>query len=126
MNDPIKAVVLYLRSLPELSSVHVTGDMNTRQVGETTVYVEHNGGFRVLRDCEDRVDVVYEVYDLDRAKASQLALDVREFLFRLNDVTVGGLYSLGYDGDAMPDYEPDSASREHVYTGEVSLFYTAA
>jgi len=126
MNDPIKAVVLYLRSFPELSSVHVTGDMNTRQVGETTIYVEHNGGFRVLRDCEDRIDVVYEVYDLDRAKASQLAFDVRELLFQLCDVNTGGLYFLDYDEISMPDYEPDPASREHAYSGEVALFYTAA
>jgi len=126
MTDPIAAIVTYLRGLPELSSVRVTGDMNTREVGETTVYVEPTGGFRVLRDCEDRIDISYEVYAAERQDAVQLAFDLRELLFRLRDVEAGGLYFLDCYELSMPDYEPDPASREHVYSGEVACYYTAA
>jgi len=126
MTDPVAAVVTYLRGLSDLSSVHVTGDMNTREVGETTIYLEPTGGFRVLRDCEDRIDIAYEVYAAARDAAVQLAFDLRELLFRLRTVEVGGLYFLDCYELSMPDYEPDPASREHVYSGEVSFYYTAA
>jgi hypothetical protein len=121
------AVVEFLRSLPDLPPGSVTGDMTSREVGDPTVYVDHNGGFRVVRDSMDRVDIIYEVYDLDREKAAQLAFLVREhFLMDLRTLTVGDLYFLDSEDRTLPEYEPDSASREHVYSGEVSLFYVAA
>lgn len=124
MSDPIAAVVQYLRSLSDLPAGSVTGDMNARTVGDTTIYVEHSGGFRIVRDSMDRVDVAFEVYSLDREEAANLAFLVREhFLRDLRDVTVGSLHFLDAYGDVMPDYEPDSSSREHVYCGEVTLFY---
>lgn len=125
--DPIAAIVEFLRSLSDLPQGSVTGDMTSREVETTTIYVEHNGGFRQVRDCMDRVDVAYEVYDLDREKAAELAFLVREhFLTGLQGVTVGNLYFLDSHETHMPDYEPDSSSREHMYSGEVSLFYVEA
>ncbi|MEU5166794.1 hypothetical protein [Streptomyces mutomycini] len=122
--DPMKAVVAFLRSLPDLPPGSVTGDMNAREVGTTTVYVEHNGGFRMVRDKMDRLDVVYEVYDLDREKAAELAFLVRDhFLESAPNSVSGDLFFLDTLEISMPDYEPDAASREHVYCGEVSLFY---
>lgn len=126
MTDPIASVIQFLRGIPDLATVKVTGDLNSREVGDTTVYVDHNGGFRVLRDCEDRIDIAIEVYDLDREKAAQLAFNVRDYLFTLRDVTVGGIYFLDAHGDLIPSYEPDSNSREHMYSGEVTLYYVAA
>lgn len=127
MSDPIAAVVQYLRGLPDLPAGSVVGDMTSRTVGDTTIYVEHSGGFRVIRDSMDRVDVSYEVYSQDREEAGELAFLVREhFLRDLRDVTVGALHFLDAYGDVMPDYEPDSSSREHMYCGEVTLFYTTA
>jgi hypothetical protein len=126
MTDPIAAVVQYLRSLPDLPPGCVTGDMNSREVGDTTVYVEHNGGFRILRDCEDRIDIWYEVYHSDREQAASLAFLVREKFFALSDLVVGDVYFLDYNELSMPDYEPDPSSREHAYSGEVSLFYQSA
>ncbi|MEU9258979.1 hypothetical protein AB0D68_10880 [Streptomyces sp. NPDC048212] len=122
--DPMKAVVQFLRTLIDLPPGNVTGSLKTREVGSTTVYVEHNGGFRMVRDCMDRLDVVYEVYDLDQEKAAELAFLVREhFLERAPNTTSADLYFLDTLEITMPDYEPDATSREHVYCGEVSLFY---
>lgn len=127
MSDPIAAVVQFLRGLSDLPAGCVTGDMNSREVGDTTVYVESNGGFRMVRDLMDRIDVSYEIYDLDRENASTLAFLVRDhFLEELQGVSVGGLYFLDSADIRIPDYEPDSNSREHVYCGEVSLFYVQA
>ncbi|MFD5069141.1 hypothetical protein ACFWNC_14585 [Streptomyces sp. NPDC058369] len=124
MSDPIAAVVQFLRSLPDLPTGSVTGDMNARTVGDTTIYVSHSGGFQVLRDSVDRIDIAFEVYAPDREEAADLAFLVRKHLLRdLRDVTVGSIYFLDADGDQIPDYEPDSSSREHVYCGEVTLFY---
>lgn len=124
MSDPIAAVIQFLRGLPDLPPGSVVGDMNDRTVGDTSIYAYHSGGFRVLRDSMDRVDIAFEVYAMDREEAAELAFLVREHLLRdLRDVTVGALHFLDADGDVMPDYEPDSASREHVYCGEVTLFY---
>lgn len=124
MSDPIAAVIQFLRSLPDLPAGSVTGDMNARTVGDTTVYVYHSGGFRVLRDSMDRIDIAFEVYAQGREEAADLAFLVREHLLRdLRDVTVGTIYFLDADGDLLPDYEPDSSSREHMYCGEVTLFY---
>jgi hypothetical protein len=125
--DPVAAVVQFLRSVPELAPVSVTGDLTSRETGTTTVYVEHNGGFRLLRDCEDRADIYYEVYSLDREEAADLAFLVREALLeQLPGTVVGTAYVLDVEDSQMPDYEPDGSSREHVYCGEVSIFYTAS
>jgi hypothetical protein len=126
--DPIASVIQFLRGLPDLPPGSVIGDMNAREVGDTTIYVEHDGGYEVMRDCLDRVFVVYEVYDLDREKAADLAFLVRRHLLRgLRDgVTVGDLYFNDSHDEELPDYEPDSNSREHVYCGTVSLYYTEA
>ncbi|MFE8916878.1 hypothetical protein [Streptomyces globisporus] len=127
MSDPMKSIVLFLRSLPELPSGSVTGDMKTREVGSTTIYVEHNGGFRMVRDCMDRIDVIYEVYSLDREEAAELSFLLRDLLLRKAPNTASGDHLfLDCLEISMPDYEPDAASREHVYTGEVSLFYVDA
>jgi hypothetical protein len=128
MSDPIAAVVQLLRSLPELPPGSVTGDMNAREVGQTTVYVEHDGGYQVMRDVLDRVFVAYEVYSLDREEAASLAFLVRKRLLQgLRDgVTVGDLYFLDAHDEEIPEYEPDPASREHMYCGVVSLYYQDA
>jgi hypothetical protein len=125
--DPIASVVQFLRGLPDLPPGSVVGDMNAREVGDTTVYVEHNGGYRVVRDCMDRVFVSYEVYDLDREKAAELAFLVRKHLLTgLRAATVGSMYFLDAHDEELPNYEPDANSREHVYCGEVSLYYAEA
>ncbi|MFD5308314.1 hypothetical protein [Streptomyces ardesiacus] len=124
MNDPIASVVAFLRSLPDLPPGSVTGDMNAREVGDPTVYVEPAGGYMALRDSMSRIYVYYECYDTDKEKAAERAFLVRRHLLRgLRDITVGGLYFLDSRDEEMPRYDPDSASREHVYAGEVSLFY---
>jgi len=127
--DPIACVVSYLRSQPDLYQVVVTGDMGAREVGDTTVYVEHDGGYRRDRDAEvDRVYVAYEVYSLDREEAAELSFKVRNLLLRglRNGVTVGDLYFLDSRDEEMPDYEPDDTSREHAYCGVVSFYYQQA
>lgn len=124
MSDPMKSIVLFLRSLPELPPGSVTGDLKTREVGSTTIYVEHNGGFRMVRDRMDRIDLVYEVYSLDREEAAELAFLVRDLFLKKAPNTASGAHFFLDAGDiSLPDYEPDAASREHVYSGEVSLFY---
>lgn len=122
--DPMKAIIGFLRSLSDLPPGSVTGDMTSREVGSTTVYAEHNGGFRMVRNCMDRVDVIYEVYDLDREKAAELAYLVRgHFLESAPNSVSGDLLFLDTIEISSPDYDPDPASREHVYCGEISLFY---
>ncbi|WP_371665983.1 hypothetical protein OG306_33180 [Streptomyces sp. NBC_01241] len=72
----------------------------------------------------DRVDVVYEVRDPDREEAAGLAFLVREIFLKKAGATLSGdLYFLDTQELSMPDYEPDATSREHVYSGEISLFY---
>jgi hypothetical protein len=124
--DPIASVVTFLRSLPDLPPGSVTGDLSAREVGDTTIYVEHDGGYRVERDAElDRVYIAYEVYSLDREEAASLAFLVRKLLLRglRNGVTVKDLFFLDSRDEELPDYEPDGSSREHVYCGVVSLYY---
>lgn len=124
--DPMKSVVAFLRSLPDLPTGSVTGDMNTREVGDTTVYVYVEDGYRFLRDVGDRVYISYEVYSLDREEAAELSLVVRKHLLEgLRDVTVGDLYFLDSHDEEYPNYEPDASSREHVYCGVVSLYSVA-
>lgn len=123
MSDPIKSVVPFLQRLPDLSGVVVTGDMNARQVGATTVYVYLENGYEFLRDVGDRVYLAYEVYSLDREEAADLSLVVRRNLLRgLRSVQEGSLYFLDSHDEEYPVYEPDDSSREHVYAGVVSLY----
>lgn len=126
--DPMVSVVQYLRSLPDLPPGSVIGDMKEREVGDTSIYVVHDGGYQVVRDALDRVYVAYEVYSLDREEAAELAFLVRKHLLRgLRDgVKVGDLYFNDSHDEEMPDYEPDANSREHVYCGVVSLYYEQA
>ena len=127
--DPIASVVQFLRSVPDLPAGSVTGDLSAREVGDTTIYVAHDGGYRVERDSKlERVFVAYEVYSLDREQAAQLAFLVRDHLLEglRNGVTYKDLYFLDSRDQSLPDYEPDTSSREHVYCGEVSLYYQAA
>ncbi|MFJ6010212.1 hypothetical protein ACIQHZ_31505 [Streptomyces halstedii] len=121
------AIVAFLRSLPDIPSGSATGDMNGRQVGNITVYVEHNGGFRMVRDRMDRIDVIYEVYAPDREVAAGLAFLVRGHFLETAPATESkDLFFLDTQEINMPEYEPDSTSREHMYSGEVSLFYVDA
>lgn len=126
MSDPIASVIQFLRSLPDLPPGSVIGDMNAREVGDTSIYVEHDGGYQVMRDVLDRIFVAYEVYSLDREEAANLAFLVRKKLLRglRNGVTVEDLYFNDSHDEELPNYEPDANSREHVYCGTVSLYYT--
>ncbi|MEU0952794.1 hypothetical protein ABZ353_10690 [Streptomyces niveus] len=122
--DPMKAIISFLRGGTVPPGTVVTGDMKAREVGDPTVYVESNGGFRMVRDCMDRIDVVYEVRHLDREAAAGLAFLVRAYLLDEAPNTESlDLFFLDALEIGMPEYDPDSASREHVYCGEVSLFY---
>lgn len=125
--DPMKSVIQFLRSLPDLPEGSVTGDLNSREVGDTSIYVYLEDGYRALRDVLDRVYIAYEVYSLDREEAAELSLVVRKnLLSRLRAVAVGDYYALDCLDEEYPNYEPDSSSREHVYCGVVSLYIVEA
>jgi hypothetical protein len=125
--DPMKAVIAFLRSVPEIPAGSVTGDMNAREVGDTTVYAYLEDGYEVFRDAMDRIYVAFEVYSLDREEAAELSLVVRKHLLQgLRHVTVGDIYFLDAHDEEYPNYEPDSSSREHVYSGVVSLYHQSA
>ncbi|MGK5496390.1 hypothetical protein [Streptomyces sp. URMC 125] len=125
--DPVKVLVEFLRSQPDIPEGSPTGDMNTREAGDTTIYLEPSGGFRVVRDRMDRWDIEYDVYHMDREACVNLALTVRETLLeRLPNSVVGEAYVLDTDEIAAPSYYPDDTSREHMYGGEVSVFFVAS
>lgn len=125
--DPVAFLVQYLRSLNSFPSNAVTGDLVGREPGQTTVYLEHSGGFRMLRDRMDRSDIEYDVYHLDREKAAGLAYDLRARLLEdAPGTVVDGVLILDVAEISSPRYLPDSTSREHVYGGEVSVFYIEA
>ncbi|MFJ9771815.1 hypothetical protein ACIRVF_11275 [Kitasatospora sp. NPDC101157] len=125
MTDPVKVVWEYLSSLPGLPSGCVTGDLVGREAGQATVYLNESGGFRLVRDRMDRVDVEYDVYAEDRAEAKRLALLVRQALLEeLPGREAGGALVLDVAEISRPRYYPDSVSREHMYGGEVTLFLT--
>ncbi|RLV10227.1 hypothetical protein CTZ27_03130 [Streptomyces griseocarneus] len=95
-----------------------------REPGEVTVYVEHNGGFRIVRHRADRADVEYLVLHPDREGAAGLAYRVRELLLEgLPGVDVGGALVLDVADVDTPKYLPDLISREHCYRGEVAITY---
>ncbi|MFI9202630.1 hypothetical protein [Streptomyces sp. NPDC053048] len=124
--DPVEVLVTYLRSLPEIPKGAPTGDMTEHVTGDTTIYLEHSGGYRMVRDSMDRADIEYSVYSLDRKACIDLALLVREGLLEtLPGVTVGGALVLDVEDISLPVYYPDEASREHMYGGEVAIFYMA-
>ncbi|MEU9404774.1 hypothetical protein AB0E08_03575 [Streptomyces sp. NPDC048281] len=125
--DPIEFLVTYLDSVPEIPDGSVLGDLNNHVTGDTSVYLEHMGGFRVVRDRMDRIDVEYAAYSMDRKEAVDLAHLVREqFLEDLPNTAVGGALVLNVEEIDSPKYDPDDSSREHVYCGQVAVFYTAA
>ncbi|MCY0941909.1 hypothetical protein [Streptomyces antarcticus] len=125
--DPIEFLVSYLNSFSEMPDGSVMGDLTQHVTGETAIYLEHMGGFRVIRNRLDRVDVEYDVYSLDRKEAVDLALLVREKLLEeLPSTVVGGALVLDVDEIDSPKYDPDESSREHVYSGQVAVFFTAA
>ncbi|MGW2919522.1 hypothetical protein ACWDBF_16910 [Streptomyces angustmyceticus] len=124
--DPLEFLVTYLQSIPAIPEGSVIGDLNNHVTGETSVYLEHMGGFRVVRDRMDRVDVEYAAYSVDRKEAIDLALLVREkFLEALPGTAVGGALVLDVEEIDSPKYDPDDSSREHAYCGQVAVFYTA-
>lgn len=123
--DPIEFLVTFLDDQPGISPDSVTGDMTEHVSGDTTIYLEPSGGFRVVRDSMDRADIEYNVYSLDRKECMDLALLVREHLLEvLPGKAVGGALVLDVEDIALPSYYPDDSSREHMYGGEVTVFYT--
>jgi hypothetical protein len=125
--DPIEVLVSYLDSQADVPAGSVIGDMTQHVTGETAVYLESMGGFRVVRNRMDRADIEYDVYSLDRKTAVDLALLVREKLLEnLPDSIVSGALVLDVEEIDSPKYDPDESSREHVYCGQVAVFYTAA
>ncbi|MFF4952848.1 hypothetical protein [Streptomyces chattanoogensis] len=122
--DPVSVVHGYLRRKPELADA-VTGDLVGREPNQTTIYLEHAGGYRAVRDSMDRADVTFHVYSEHRDQAAELAYLVREYLLEdLPGRQVGGALVLDVADGISPQYAPDSTSREHSYLGEVSLFIT--
>lgn len=120
--DPTASVVEYLRTFPDLP--RATGDLNARTVGDPTLYIFSTGGFRMLRESMDRTDIKYEVYNQDREAAAAMALQVRKYLLSsLPGVVAGNAYVLDVGEVNQPYYDPDPTSREHVYCGEIALFY---
>ncbi|MFJ7907505.1 hypothetical protein [Kitasatospora sp. NPDC096204] len=127
MIDPVTVVWEYLSSLPDLPHGSVTGDLVGREAGETTVYLAESGGHRLVRDRMDRADIEYDVYAEDRAEAKRLALLVRQALLeRLPGQEAGGALVLDVAEVSRPRYYPDSVSREHMYGGEIAVFYVVA
>ncbi|MGW6597907.1 hypothetical protein [Streptomyces sp. NPDC055036] len=101
--------------------------MTEHVTGNTTIYLEPSGGFRVVRDRMDRAGVEYSVYSTDRKECVDLALRVREkFLEALPGLVVGKALVLDVDEVSSPQYYPDESSREHMYGGEVTLFFIEA
>ncbi|MFD5697844.1 hypothetical protein [Streptomyces lasiicapitis] len=124
--DPVSVVFGFLKAQKELTD-SVTGDLVGREPGQATVYIEHAGGFRVVRARMDRADIVYQVYARDRQEAAELAYAVRELLLEaLPGRQVGDALVLDVTEGISPRYFPDTTSREHTYQGEVTLFIAEA
>ncbi|MGW4446451.1 hypothetical protein [Streptomyces sp. NPDC004682] len=125
--DPVELLVTFLRNHPEIPKDAPTGDMTEHVTGDTCIYLEHSGGYRIVRDTADCAHVEYDVYDTDRKACVDLALLVREkFLEELPGQVVAGGLVLDVVDVAFPSYYPDDSSREHMYGGEVAVFYTSA
>ncbi|MEU4920270.1 hypothetical protein AB0G29_13025 [Streptomyces parvus] len=124
--DPVDFLVAFLRTQPGIPGTAPKGDLTNHTYGDTTVYLEPSGGFRMVRDRMDRVDIEYDVYSLDRKACVDLALTVREALLEaLPNKTVDGALVLDVEDIQFPTYYPDKTSREHVYGGELSVFFAA-
>ncbi|AYG79995.1 hypothetical protein DWB77_02115 [Streptomyces hundungensis] len=122
--DPVAVVFAFLSARKDLAG-HVTGDLVGREPSETTIYLEHAGGHRVVRDRMDRADITYQVYAEDRSVAAELAYRVREALLEeLPGRAVGEALVLDAAEAISPRYFPDTTSREHTYQGEVTVFIT--
>ncbi|MFI6684972.1 hypothetical protein [Streptomyces sp. NPDC050485] len=120
--DPVAVVFDFLKAQKELTD-SVTGDLVGREPDQTTIYIEHAGGFRVVRASMDRADITYQVYARDRQEAAELAYAVRELLLEtLPGRQVGDALVLDVAEGNSPRYFPDAISREHTYQGEVTLF----
>ncbi|MGK5626998.1 hypothetical protein [Streptomyces sp. URMC 123] len=124
--DPVSVVFAFLSAREDLAGL-MTGDLVGREPDETTVYLEHAGGFRAVRTRMDRADIMYRVYAKDRSTAAELAYVVREALLEeLPGRAVGEALVLDVADGISPRYFPDTISREHTYQGEVTLFLTEA
>ncbi|MGW2539318.1 hypothetical protein ACWC5I_00200 [Kitasatospora sp. NPDC001574] len=127
MIDPVNSVWAYLSSLPGLPKGSVTGDLVGREAGDTTVYLSKSGGHRLVRDRLDRADVEYDVYHQERAEAARIAGLVRQHLLeQLPGLVAGGALVLDVAEISSPRYYPDSVSREHMYGGEIAVFFVEA
>jgi hypothetical protein len=125
--DPVEILVSFLRNHPEIPSDAPLGDMTEHVTGETCIYLETSGGYRHVRDAEDCAHVEYDVYGMDRKACIDLALLVREKLLEeLPGKAVAGALILDVKDIALPRYYPDDSSREHMYGGEVEIYYTSA
>jgi hypothetical protein len=125
--DPIPLVVEYLQSCPGIPADAPTGTLIGRESGDTTLYVLHSGGYRVVRDAMDKADIWYDAYHKDRASAAGLAYLTREFLLEdLPGKVINGVQILDVREISSPRYIPDDVSLEDVYGGEVSIFYVEA
>ncbi|MFD8088969.1 hypothetical protein [Streptomyces malaysiensis] len=123
--DPVDLIWKYLNSLKDIPEGAPAGDLVGREAGDTTIYLNHSGGFRIVRDRMDRADIEYDVYHEDRAAAAGLAFLCREhFLEDLPGEVIGDVQVLDVAEISMPRYFPDSTSREHVYGGEITVFFT--
>ncbi|MFG2228029.1 hypothetical protein [Streptomyces sp. NPDC048644] len=122
--DPIAFLVQHLRGRLKLPPGAVTGDLVGRNPGDVTVYLEHSGGFRIVRNRADRADVEYSAIGPDREKAAGLAYEVREALLEeLPGAELDGVLVLDVAEVDSPKYLPDSTSREHCYVAEVAVSY---
>ncbi|MFG3582564.1 hypothetical protein [Streptomyces sp. NPDC047990] len=125
--DPIPLVVSFLRTQAGIPADAVTGTLDDRSVGDTTIYVFHSGGFRMVRDRMDRADILYDVYGKDRESAAALAYQVRARLLEdMRETVVSGHAILDVTETSSPRWNPDQQSDEPAFTGEVAIFYTAA
>lgn len=125
--DPVEVVITFLRDQPDIPEGAPIGDMTEHVTGATSVYLEHSGGYRVVRDSMDRADIEYSAYSEDRKACIDLALLVREKLLEeLPGKALAGALVLDVEDIALPAYYPDESSREHMYGGEVTVFYTSA
>lgn len=124
--DPLPLVISYLKSCHDIPADAVTGTLVGRNVGETTIYVIHSGGYRMVRDRMDRADILYDVYGQDAASAGSLAYLVREYLLEhLPGEILGGAQVLDVHEGSSPRWHPDKESLEPAFTGEVCLYLVA-